>query len=146
MKIRQIRAGTVMTKKVNKGMSAVFIAVVALVLVTYLAMLLNTNNLMREVESVFLLEVDLLETDGRPIDVYNFRWLHEHEVFVGQIDFTITRRFVLHNFRTGYIWVQYTYLVYDEAGELLSGSLKARARWSIRKTNGAWDITAGSVK
>lgn len=52
-----------MKKKVIK----VIIAITAIFLIVYLSMLINTNNVMREVRSAFLLETELSETAGRAI-------------------------------------------------------------------------------
>lgn len=46
----------------------------------------------------------------------------------------------------GYLWVAYTYRLYDEKGELLSASgsedCRCLARWTVEKTATGWTVTA----
>ena len=48
--------------------------------------------------------------------------------------------FTFHNFREGYLWVFYTYKVYDVDGNILTGSSRIPSKWKIVKTNGSWEI------
>ena len=45
----------------------------------------------------------------------------------------------------GYLWIAYTYGLYDANGELISASgsenQRILARWSIEKINGCWQVT-----
>ncbi|MDR2196687.1 MAG: hypothetical protein LBO07_01830, partial [Coriobacteriales bacterium] len=73
-----------------------------LVAALYLAMLLDTNSLMRYMRSVFNGEVPLEETADRPEDKYNpLRYFDDP-----QVTFELRRVFVLHNFSDGYVWVR----------------------------------------
>jgi len=107
----------------------------------YSAMIISTNSLIRDVESVFRLEVDRSVTEGRPIDQYNYNNHAEARGReVGGISYSLRRRFVWHNFQYGYIWARYTRVVYDIDGRILTGASRIPTRWRIERQNGRWEI------
>ena len=116
--------------------TVIFIALLSL----YLTMFFTTNSLIRDVRSALLIEVDSYQTAGRAIDVYNNSWVLERGRGVGRVDLTLIRLFTIHNFQRGFIYVYYSCEVYDESGELLTGSRSIITRWEIEKLNGEWEI------
>lgn len=42
----------------------------------------------------------------------------------------------------GYIWLNYTHINYDEKGEELRGDSQINTRWTLKKKNGEWTVTA----
>jgi len=123
-------------------MVTAFTSLIVLVTTIYLAILISTNSLMREVESVFLLEVDRSVTEGRAIDLYN--WVADSidatDREVGEINLSLRRAWVWHNFRNGYIWAEYTHVVYDIDGNMVTGSWRVPTKWRIERMNGSWEI------
>jgi len=125
-----------------KRIKIILAIVMVLVLGVYLVMFLSTNSVMRELRSVFLLEVDNSETAGRAIDFYNQHYrLEERGIEIGDIYLRLSRSSVRHNFRTGYIRIVYTHRVDDEDGNLVMGAWGISARLRIEKINGTWEIT-----
>ena len=134
------RTDTIITST-KKKIWIIALVVMAIPFVLYALMFFSTNSVMREVESVFMLEVDYSELEGRAINRYNRNWvarLSDREV--GEINLSLRRRFVIHNFRTGYIWAIYSHTVYDTGGVLITGSWRVPTRWRIERIDGAWEI------
>ncbi|NMC57498.1 MAG: hypothetical protein GYA50_09785 [Eubacteriaceae bacterium] len=50
----------------------VFLVIIAIVLISYSAMLIDTSSVMREVKDTMLLNVDPAKTAGKPIGQYNY--------------------------------------------------------------------------
>jgi hypothetical protein len=110
--------------------------IISLVTLVYIIMLIDTNDLMKEVKSVFLGKVPYSETKGKPISRYNT------SSYSGtKISLSLIRLFNFHNFSDGTIYIYYTVVVYDRDGEILYGSWRIPAKWKIHKENGQWLIT-----
>ncbi|MDR2196683.1 MAG: hypothetical protein LBO07_01810 [Coriobacteriales bacterium] len=116
-----------------------------LVAALYLAMLLDTNSLMRYMRSVFNGEVPLEETAGRPEDMYNPLFYFDDP----QVTFELRRVFVLHNFSDGYVWIRYSRVIqspeFDPTSEnpdydLLSSTGSTPSLWRIHKDEDGWHI------
>ena len=56
-----------------------------------------------------------------------------------QVD--ISRRFVCHNFKSGVMYVNYTFKISDGNGVLLRGSHNVDSKWYIEKVCGKWVVT-----
>ena len=122
-----------------KKVGVIVITSITIIFTLYALMLLSTNSVMGEVRSAFMLELDSSETEGRAIHKYNHYWRGKDRD-VGEINLTLRRRFVLHNFQRGYIWAIYSHTVYDTEGNLIGGSWRAPTRWRIEKIDGEWEI------
>jgi len=127
-------------KRITVIAVTVAVAVIIIILGIYIAMLISTNSVMREVRSAFLLELDPAVTEGRAIGAYNYDWLNRREGReVDEIYLRLRRQLTFHNFQEGYIWVSYIYRVHDTAGRLMTSS-RAGARWRIERIDGEWEI------
>ena len=122
-------------KKVRIIVSLIFLALV----IIYVAMLLSTNPLMAEVREVFSGDVSQSDTEGRAIHGYNIN-KRASSANLGDVELTVVRLFVLHNFNNGYIWAFYRYLAYDTEGELITGSWNIPTKWQIQRESGRWEI------
>ena len=123
----------------KKKAHRIITTILSVILIIYLAMLVNTNSLMRYVRDVFLWRVDSAETIGRPINRYNDS-NRLATVELGEVKLTLIRMFTLHNFRDGYIWAYYSYEAHDTDGEIITGSWRIPTKWKIHKENGVWKI------
>lgn len=114
--------------------------VIVVVLITlYALMWADTNSLITYVEGVFKGEVPYSEVMCTPMDDHGYYKLNDDELTIKSVDIKITRRFVLHNFFDGVVYVKYTYYGYTETGET-SGEMPY-AKWTIHKEDGQWKIT-----
>ena len=113
--------------------------VLLIIVVVYMAMLLDTNDLMKEVRNAFSWKTERSETIGRPIDAYNGIKRANSET-LGETKLTLIRLFTFHNFRDGYVWAYYTYYAYNAEGGLITGSVSITTKWKIHKENGKWEI------
>ena len=132
-----------MMRKRDEAMKKLIIKIIlglfATAIVIYIALLVSTNGLMKEVKSVFLGNIDILETEGKPIDRYNIdKYLINKEL--GDVKLSIVRIFTLHNFSDGYIWIRYTFEAKDTVGKVITGSYNIPAKWKIHKRAGKWEI------
>jgi len=128
-------------KKIIKKIKFIATIGMALILVIYLIMFLSTNSVMRELESVFLLEVENSETIGRAINFFNRHdSLANRDAEIGEVYLTL-RRSIFHNFFTGRGRINYTRRVYDEYGNLMTGASGVLARIRIERIDDDWEIT-----
>ncbi len=126
-------------KKCLKGMGIAVLISIALMIILYIAMLLDTNSVFNYAKDVFLGKVPHEEVKGTPLSLYD---ITERE-YITKVDLEISRAFVFHNFTDGYIYVRYVHMGYDDIGELRYGSVAefpGWAIWKIHKENGEWKI------
>ena len=102
----------------------------------YMIMFLNTNSLINEVRDVMKGNVPRAVTENTPLSMYNF----SDDLSNAEVDVSITRRFVLHNFFSGTMWVNYTYETTKNDLDLMPGAYKVPSCWKIRRENGKWKI------
>ena len=112
--------------------------VVVAIAVVYLLMLINTNQVILDVEDIMRSNVPMEITRGRPTHRYNRQ--DEHDVRTVSYYVRIDRRFVLHDFSNGYMWIKYYREGYDNEGNRMYGSWGIPARWKIQKIGGEWEI------
>jgi len=124
---------------INNQIVRVISAMLAVLLLAYLVMFLDTNSLYREVRDVFLWKVDRAETEGRPINAYNMSYRFPDEE-LGGVNLELVRLFTLHNFKDGYIWALYSKEAYNKDGKIINGSIGIFTKWKIHKENGEWEI------
>jgi hypothetical protein len=110
---------------------------ILIIVIIYIAMIIDTNSLMTQVRDVFSGKVDRSQTIGKPINRYNYRGFFSD---ITKTDLKLIRVFTLHNFKDGYIWAWYTYEGKDNNDEVLTGSSNIFSKWKIHKENGKWDI------
>lgn len=118
----------------------VLIVIIAIILISYSVLLIDTSSVMREVKDAFQWKTESVETEGKPINIYNdlSYWDKEN---LGRVHLLLVRLSAWHNFSDGYIWAWYCYTAYDTKGKLLTGSMWIPTKWEIHKENGNWEIT-----
>ena len=102
--------------------------VVALFLSLYLLLLVSTNSVVEYVESVFK---GAVPRDELPACLESYD-ITENQPYLSEVDVTITRRFVLHNFSEGYMWVKITVEGHTSDGSPGYGEVTT-SRWKIQK-------------
>lgn len=110
-------------------------AVVALVLFLYLLLLISTNSVVEYVEAVFK---GAVPRDELPACLESYD-ITESRPSLAEVDVTITRRFVLHNFSEGYMWVKYAVEGHTSDGSPGYGEVTT-SRWRIERAGNGWEI------
>ena len=94
-------------------------------------MFLNTNTLFAEAKAIF--EGKKAVNDDNPLYRYRF----DSESYPGNatkgIDVSISRVWVWHNFKNGYMKVIYSVRYLDENGKIVSCSIGVPSKWYIEK-------------
>lgn len=110
-----------------------------LAFIYYCVMLSNTNTLFADAKAIF--EGKKTVTDDNPLYRYRF----DSESYPGnatkEINLSISRVWVWHNFKNGYMKVIYSVRYLDENGEIVSCSIGVPSKWYIEKNDGEWKIT-----
>lgn len=109
--------------------------VVALFLSLYLLLLVSTNSVVEYVESVFK---GAVPRDELPACLESYD-ITENRPYLSEVDVTITRRFVLHNFSEGYMWVKFTVEGHTSDGSPGYGEVTT-SRWKIQKSEDGWEV------
>lgn len=109
--------------------------VVALFLSLYLLLLVSTNSVVEYVESVFK---GAVPRDELPACLESYD-ITENQPYLSEVDVTITRRFVLHNFSEGYMWVKFTVEGHTSDGSPGYGEVTT-SRWKIQKSEDGWEV------
>lgn len=123
--------------KRRKGSKVVFIVIISIVsvLAVYLLLLLNTNSVVDFVEAVYRGEVGR-EAVPKCLESYDITEILPQ---ITEVDAHITRRFVIHNFSEGYMWVKFTVTGYTADGTLDYGEANT-SRWKIHKGENGWEV------
>jgi len=100
----------------------------------------DTDALLQYAEAVFAGDIPVDEADSTSLRSYNWRGRYDNLGDNPRADFELERRFVLHNFSDGNIWVRYTIRVYDSNNELVFGSARVPSLWKIHKTVDGWEV------
>lgn len=104
----------------------------------YLFMLKDTNNLIDDFEKcVSCYDVSESVRNSALYEYY-------YDNFQGEVKYAkikIYRKFVIHNFNKGLIWVKYSFEQYDTNNNKLRGSWDISSKWYIEKQNGQWVVT-----
>lgn len=126
-------------KKCLKGMGIAVLISIVLMIILYIAMLLDTNSLFYYVKDVFYGKVPHEEIEGTLLTGYDVTYDSD----IATIDLKISRAFVIHNFTDGYMYVNYDCVGYDANGDFTYCSVASHlhcAVWKIHKENGEWKI------
>lgn len=130
-------------KKILKNIYKVVVALVVVVVISavgvYLVMFLDTNSVMTDVRNVMSGNVSKKATAGLPMDEYNEK--DNVDMNTVSVKVKLHRIFVLHDFRDGYMWVDYSVEGHDKNGKVTYGSWDIPSRWKIhRDYDGKWQI------
>ena len=110
--------------------------VLCVILIIYFIMFFSTNKLVNDVENIMLGRVPADVTEGKEIHRYNNSAVYLN----AEVDVSITRLFVVHNFSDGYMWVKYSYVTKKNDKDILPSSVNVISRWKIHRENGKWEI------
>ena len=123
----------------NKLVIAVAILIV-IGLVGFIVMLISTNELMAFAKSVFLGKYDKECAQNKLLQQrYDIISSHQSSHIVN-VELTLNRIFILHNFSNGYVWVRYTCKYMDSNNETICSALGIYSKWIIQKQNGVWEV------
>ena len=114
----------------------VFLLCVLVLILTYLLMWLDVQPILNYVEDAITGEIPVSELEDSPLWHYTRFIEREGTVLV---DFSYKYQFVLHNWNTGYIVIDYSAEGLDMNGNLTIGS-NSLELLKIRKINGIWEI------
>lgn len=116
----------------------IFGAVFLTLAILYSAMVISVNDLVDRVAEVMSGSVPESETQGKATDRYNFSDI----LLNAEVDVSIDRLFVAHNFYDGYMWVRYSYITTknEDSSGIMPASIDVVSRWKIHKQNGKWEI------
>ncbi len=127
-------------KKRLKGMGIAVLISIILMIILYIIMLVDTNNIFNYVKDIIYGKVPHDEIAGTPLSGYDVTYGRDN---VDSIDLKMSRAFVLHNFTDGYVYVKYDCKVYDNSGKLSYMEIASFPHWNkwiIHKENGEWKI------
>lgn len=128
-----------MSKKTVKIIGIVLAIVIAIPILFYGAMVIDTNSVIHRAKAHFSGNIRPDVTD--PLNRYNFIWNRDRSYHDAKtVESSISREFVWHNFKDGYIDVKYYCKYYDENGKLGYGSAGVHSKWIIHKENGQWKV------
>ena len=101
------------------------------------------NSVITYMTDVMEGKVDLDSLKGTSIEyyAYQFEWMKIPEG--ASVEVHIQRRKTRFDFLNTYIWVRYSFRVWDKNGQILdqfSNSWTSSAEWKIHKKNGKWEI------
>ena len=124
----------------SRKMKILIIIVIILIVIAtaYLIMLLNTNQIIRDVKAIMNSTIPKELTEGLPVDMYNRQGVSDLGAVSHYVE--IDRVLVLHNFFSGYMWVRYTCEGFDIYGNRVHGSWQIPALWQIKRIDGKWEI------
>ena len=125
-----------MTRK--KKIGIVFLCIFLVLLVLYGILFWNTRPVITKVESIFKGEVPAAELAGSCLEEYNITATRPE---ITEMDIDVDTLFTIHNFSEGYMWVEFSCIAYNSAGEVAYGEI-SKARWEIEKIDGEWEVVA----
>ena len=73
-------------------------------------------------------------------NLYMYYYFGDNFTDIVDTDIKIKRKFVLHNFNKGVMWINYTYYVYDDKGTCIKGSHDIDSKWYIKKVDSRWIV------
>ncbi len=112
---------------------------IILIAVVYIVMLHDTDNIAADFKDCV---ADNPKTEAIKstalYEYYNRNELYNDEIFDAEVK--VQRRFVLHNFHNGVMFVSYDCETFNNKGEHIYGASNVYAKWYIEKRNGIWEV------
>ena len=123
----------------NHKLLFIITLIVLILLSIHIALLIDTNSVLRDVKSTYYGEKDASEVLGTPLESY---YIHNprYERNIDTVDLKIRRYLVVHNGSEGWILAKIECEAFDSDGETVYGH-ETTARWWIEKKEGKWVIT-----
>ena len=117
----------------------IIILIILILLSIHIALLIDTNSVLRDVKLTYYGEKDASEVLGTPLESF---YIHNPrcERNIDTVDLKIRRLLVVHNGSEGWILAKIKCEAFDPDGNLEYGH-ETTARWWIEKTEGKWVIT-----
>ena len=97
-------------------------------------MVYTTNDLIHYVERIMLNEIPLEETEGTRFH----RYQSESKYTIDKAEISINRGWIFHDFKKGFINVNYHVRQYSNEKKVYSAS--AFSKWLIERVDGKWEI------
>lgn len=129
-----------MLKLISNHKPLFIIILIVLILVSiHIALLIDTNSVLRDAKSTYCGEKDASEIVGTPLESY---YIHNPSIGrnIDTVDLKIRRLLVVHNGSEGWILSKIKCEAFDPDGNLVYGN-ETTARWWIEKKEGKWVIT-----
>ncbi len=126
-------------KRILCVIGCTLVAVIIAGVLLYVAMVIDTNSVKREIEATVKGEIPYTEINEHlKFHAYHFSERYEDEN-IGNIHVKVKREFVLHNWKEGYMWVLTDIHVDDVDGEIIRGGQDGSV-FKIQKIDGKWVV------
>jgi hypothetical protein len=120
--------------------SKVFLGIFLFIISLYLALIIDTHDLMSRAKKIFLGEILKHDIEDELIR-YDLNGYSNEKNEIGEVKLKLFRLFTLHNFKNGIIIVYYTRVVYSNENEIITGSWDIfPVIWKIQKINNIWNV------
>ena len=128
----------------KKAVLGIVVAIFIVLSGYFVLVFLDTNSLIYRVEELFRGEIPEEVTEGTAESRYNYSDQYEtlYHGEVAEVEVSINRIFVLHNFNDGYVLVNYSHEARDGNDRTLCGSWDIQSLWKIHKEDGVWHIVS----
>ena len=103
-------------------------------LIYYTVAFFNTNEVLNDFKKCITYQISTNSALDRYLGAYS-----DNDT-VSNAKISISRRFVLHNFYKGLMYVNYTYYLYNSGGEEIGGSYNVNSLWFIKKRDNKWCV------
>lgn len=130
-----------MLKLISNHKPLLIIILIILILISiHIALLIDTNSVLKDVKSTYYGEKDASEVLGTPLESY---YIHNPSIGrnIDTVDLKIRRYLVIHNGSEGWVLAKIDCSAYDPNGKTVYGEKNVMARWWIEKKEGKWIIT-----
>ena len=113
------------------------VIVLAVLIVTYISLLVSVSSVVNTVRSIYCGEISA--APDSPLKMYDISKRYPAMVYA---DMRITRLFVIHNGRHGFMYVLYSCEYMDANNKILNASGDILSKWEIEKKDGEWVIVS----
>lgn len=125
--------------KTNKKRNMIFWVLLCSILsffIIYFIMFFSTTPLLNYVESIYKGEVKTQQISNTWYEDFNIK---KHNENIKNVDITINRVFVCHNFKKGFMIVKINCQAFDSEDEVVYGDY-CYEKWEIIKNKSGWQI------
>lgn len=109
------------------------IIIFLLIIIFYIISFVNTNSVIYDFKNCVSKQIITNTALDAYIGCYN-----EEKGPVTSSKIEIHRRFVIHNFNKGIMYVKYSYKLYNKDGVIIGGAHNIPSTWFIEKNNEHW--------
>ncbi len=109
------------------------LCVIIAVIFVYIVMLCDTGSVLQDFRDCVSGEATESLKDSALYEMY-------YNANAERAEVKVRRNFVIHNFKKGIIYANYTYRAFDKDGNEVRGNHKVPTKWYIEKKNGRWMV------